>query len=89
MYILQQHQAGLEYALFGALMFDIAALTWQLHFTGGLANPFAALFLLQVVIGAMVLRAAPSWAMVAATLAALATLATDSDPVGVATAPAG
>ena len=80
-YILQQHQAGLEYALFGALMFDIAALTWQLHFTGGLANPFAALFLLQVVIGAMVLRAAPSWAMVAATLAALATLATDSIPL--------
>lgn len=80
-YILQRHQAGLEYALFAALMFDIAALTWQLHFTGGLANPFAALFLLQVVIGAMVLRAAASWAMVVATLAALVILAADSIPL--------
>lgn len=80
-YILRRQVAGLEYALFTALMFDIAALTWQLHFTGGLANPFAALFLLQVVIGAMVLRAAASWMMVVATLAALAILAADSVPL--------
>ncbi|WP_238550556.1 ATP-binding protein [Blastomonas sp. AAP53] len=81
LYILRRHEAGLEYALFTALMFDIAALTWQLHFTGGLANPFAALFLLQVVIGAMVLRAAASWAMVAASLGALAVLAIDPVPL--------
>jgi two-component system sensor histidine kinase RegB len=81
LYILRRHTAGLEYALFTALMFDIAALTWQLHFTGGLANPFAALFLLQVVIGAMVLRAAASWAMVAASLGALAVLAIDPVPL--------
>ncbi len=79
--ILRQNAAGLEYALFTALMFDIAALTWQLHFTGGLANPFAPLFLLQVVIGAMVLRASASWLMVAATLAALGILAADSVPL--------
>lgn len=81
LYMLRRHDAGLEYALFAALMFDIAALTWQLHFTGGLANPFAALFLLQVVIGAMLLRPAASWAMVAATLCALAILAADSVPL--------
>jgi two-component system sensor histidine kinase RegB len=80
-YILQRDVAGLEYALFAALMFDIAALTWQLHFTGGLANPFAALFLLQVVIGAMLLRPSASWTMVAATLFALAVLAADSVPL--------
>lgn len=80
-YILKRHTAGLEYALFTTLLFDIAALAWQLHFTGGLANPFAALFLLQVVIGAMVLRAAASWTMVAATLAALGILAVDSVPL--------
>lgn len=80
-YILKRHEAGLEYALFTALLFDIAALAWQLHFTGGLANPFAALFLLQVVIGAMVLRPAASWTMVAATLAALGILAVDSVPL--------
>ncbi|MCG6120451.1 MAG: sensor histidine kinase, partial [Blastomonas sp.] len=81
LYMLRSHDAGLEYALFAALMFDIAALTWQLHFTGGLANPFAALFLLQVVIGAMLLRPAASWTMVAATLCALAILAADSVPL--------
>ena len=81
LYMLHRFDAGLEYALFTALMFDIAALTWQLHFTGGLANPFAALFLLQVVIGAMVLRPAASWAMVAASLGALAVLAIDPVPL--------
>lgn len=81
LYMLRGHDAGLEYALFAALMFDIAALTWQLHFTGGLANPFAALFLLQVVIGAMLLRPTASWTMVAATLCALAILAADSVPL--------
>jgi two-component system sensor histidine kinase RegB len=81
LYMLRSHEAGLEYALFAALMFDIAALTWQLHFTGGLANPFAALFLLQVVIGAMLLRPAASWLMVVATLCALAILAADSVPL--------
>lgn len=81
LYMLRRFEAGLEYALFTALMFDIAALTWQLHFTGGLANPFAALFLLQVVIGAMVLRAAASWMMVVATLAALGILAAESVPL--------
>ncbi|MFN3820641.1 ATP-binding protein [Blastomonas sp.] len=80
-FILQRRVAGLEYALFAALLFDIAALTWQLHFTGGLANPFAALFLLQVVIGAMLLRPSASWTMVAATLLALAILAADSVPL--------
>lgn len=81
LYMLKGHDTGLEYALFAALLFDIAALTWQLHFTGGLANPFAALFLLQVVIGAMLLRPSASWTMVAATLCALAILAADSVPL--------
>ncbi|MDV3208606.1 MAG: enoyl-CoA hydratase-related protein [Rhodococcus ruber] len=37
------------------MLFDVAALGWQLHHSGGLANPFASLFLLQVVIGAILL----------------------------------
>lgn len=61
--------------LTAALLFDVATLTWQLHYSGGLTNPFASLFLLQVVIGAILLKPASSWGIVAATLAALGLLA--------------
>lgn len=81
LFMLRRRGVGLEYALFIALLFDIAALTWQLHFTGGLKNPFAALFLLQIVIGAMVLRPIASWAMVLAALIALAILSVESVPL--------
>jgi two-component system sensor histidine kinase RegB len=67
--------------LTAALLIDVAALAWQLYHSGGLTNPFASLFLLQVVIGAIVLRPISSWAIVVATLAALAMLATNSRPL--------
>lgn len=67
--------------LTAALLIDVAALAWQLHFTGGLGNPFTALFLLQIVIGAILLRPASSWAIVGATLAALALLGIGSVPL--------
>ncbi len=67
--------------LTAALLFDVAALAWQLHHSGGLANPFASLFLLQVVIGAILLTPRSSWAIVAATLAGLATLRFDPTPL--------
>lgn len=38
-----------------ALLLDMTALTLQLHFSGGASNPFIALYLLQVVLGAMLL----------------------------------
>nr|WP_314074115.1 ATP-binding protein [uncultured Roseococcus sp.] len=63
------------------LLVDIAALAWQLHQTGGLANPFTSLFLLQVVIGAMLLRPASSWALVGAAGIALALLTLDPVPL--------
>ncbi|HKX87587.1 MAG TPA: sensor histidine kinase, partial [Sphingopyxis sp.] len=67
--------------LTAALLFDVAALGWQLHHSGGLANPFASLFLLQVVIGAILLTPRSSWAIVAAALAALAALRVDPTPL--------
>lgn len=67
--------------LTAALLFDVAALAWQLYHSGGLTNPFASLFLLQVVIGAILLRPASSWAIVGAALAALALLAARSLPL--------
>lgn len=38
-----------------ALLIDMAALTLQLYFSGGASNPFISLFLLQVVLGAILL----------------------------------
>jgi len=64
-----------------ALLLDVAALAWQLHHSGGLGNPFASLFLLQIVIGAILLKPASSWAIVAATLVALGVLAVESRPL--------
>lgn len=56
--------------LLGVLMLDVLALAWQLYFTGGTNNPFSFLFLLQIVIGAILLP--PSWSWIVAALAALA-----------------
>ncbi|WP_448657721.1 ATP-binding protein [Sphingomonas sp. CJ99] len=81
MAVLRGRRSVSQPELFGVLLFDVAALTWQLQFTGGLANPFASLFLLQVVIGAMILRPAASWALVAATLIALGILTIDAVPL--------
>ncbi|RYD58475.1 MAG: HAMP domain-containing histidine kinase [Sphingomonadales bacterium] len=43
-----------------ALLVDMAALTLQLYFSGGATNPFVSLYLLQVVLGAILLP--PAWA---------------------------
>lgn len=41
--------------IIGALLLDMAALTLQLYFSGGATNPFITLYLLQVVLGAILL----------------------------------
>lgn len=53
--------------LFFALLFDIASLTLQLGLSGGATNPFVSLFLLQVVLGAILLNAWAAWAVVVIT----------------------
>jgi two-component system sensor histidine kinase RegB len=67
--------------LTAALLIDVAALAWQLYHSGGLANPFTSLFLLQVVIGAILLTPASSWAIAIATALALATLTINPEPL--------
>src|SRR3546814_12251424 len=79
--LLRRRRAVTNAELTAALLFDVAALAWQLHHSGGLANPFASLFLLQVVIGAILLTPRSSWAIVAAALAALAALRVDPTPL--------
>ncbi|WP_275228877.1 ATP-binding protein [Novosphingobium album (ex Liu et al. 2023)] len=67
--------------LTSALLVDVIALAWQLYHSGGLGNPFASLFLLQVVIGAILLEPRSSWGIVAATLVALGTLTLQPEPL--------
>ena len=55
--------------LFFALLFDVAALTVQLYLTGGAVNPFVSLYLLQVILGAVLLDAWSTWALVLITSA--------------------
>jgi two-component system sensor histidine kinase RegB len=50
-----------------ALLLDMTALTLQLYFSGGATNPFISLYLLQVVLGAILLPAAAVAVLVAAT----------------------
>jgi two-component system, sensor histidine kinase RegB len=51
-----------------ALMLDVVALTSELYLTGGAANPFTCLYLLQVTLGAVLLDARSSWSLVALTV---------------------
>jgi len=55
-------------SLFIELLFDVAALTAQLYFSGGISNPFISLFLLQVIIGAILLQRIYAWAIAAITI---------------------
>jgi two-component system sensor histidine kinase RegB len=66
--VLSIGRRGFSYIeLLGSLMLDVSALAWQLYQTGGGTNPFAFLFLLQIVIGAILLP--PRWSWIIAALA--------------------
>lgn len=60
----QRRDAISDQELMLALLADVAALTWQLFLTGGATNPFVALYLLQVVLGAVLLNSAYAWTLV-------------------------
>lgn len=51
--------------LFLELLLDVAALTIQLYLSGGAGNPFVSLYLLQVILGAVLLEAWATWTLVA------------------------
>lgn len=67
--------------LFFALLVDVASLSGQLYFSGGTANPFAFLFLLQVIISAVLLEAWSTWTIVIITSICLTVLALLSIPL--------
>lgn len=51
--------------LFVSLLVDVTTLTAQLYLSGGTTNPFVFLYLLQVILGAVLLRAWAVWTIVA------------------------
>ncbi|MFC2251746.1 ATP-binding protein [Labrys portucalensis] len=67
--------------LFLELMLDVAALTVQLYLSGGASNPFIYLYLLQVIIGGVLLEAWSTWTLLAATSACFVGLATFNRPL--------
>ncbi|WP_297801813.1 ATP-binding protein [uncultured Brevundimonas sp.] len=60
--------------IFTALCIDAAALTWLLYFSGGASNPFSALFVMQIVLAAVLLRRRYVWIFVLGTSGILAAL---------------
>ena len=53
--------------LFTGLLFDVGVLSALLYYSGGIANPFIFLYLLQVAVGAVLLKPRYIWAMVVLT----------------------
>ncbi|MXO65619.1 sensor histidine kinase [Altererythrobacter endophyticus] len=79
--LLRHFRVVSNFELTVALLVDVVALGWQLHHSGGAANPFASLFLLQVVIGAIILKPKSSWIVVATALVALAAINVNEEPL--------
>ena len=75
------HWPVTNFQLFGTLVCDVFALSVQLYLSGGANNPFVSLYLLQVVMGAVLLHAWSSWALVGFTAVAFAVVAAVSPPL--------
>jgi two-component system sensor histidine kinase RegB len=75
-------------ALLLALIVDVASLAVQLHLSGGIANPFVFLFLLQVALGTVLLRPPASWVLALATVLCVIGLIAVPAPVRIDVDPA-
>jgi two-component system sensor histidine kinase RegB len=68
-------------ALLVSLLVDVASLTIQLYLSGGITNPFVFLYLLQVVLGTVVLRSPWSWVIAVAAAFCVTGLALVRTPI--------
>ena len=64
-----RHEDVTDLELFVALLADVGTLTVQLYLSGGVANPFIFLFLLQVCLGAVLLGPGYERTLIAITVA--------------------
>ncbi|GAA4021420.1 ATP-binding protein [Sphingomonas swuensis] len=69
--------------LFLALLLDMSALTAQLYLSGGVENPFVSLYLLQIVLGAILLPSGRAWLLVAGSIIAFVLLTIDHRPLNI------
>jgi two-component system sensor histidine kinase RegB len=60
--------------LFAGLLVDVAVLTGQLYYAGGVTNPFIYLYLLQVAVSSVLLQPRHTWAIVVVTSVGFAAL---------------
>jgi two-component system sensor histidine kinase RegB len=67
--------------LFVSLLVDVAMLTAQLYLSGGASNPFVFLYLLQVTLGAVLLKPTFVWSLFAITTTCFAALAGFAHPL--------
>jgi two-component system sensor histidine kinase RegB len=70
-----------NHELFFALLIDVGILTMQLYLAGGTTNPFAFLYLLQVILSAVLLDYWSTWIIVAVTALCMAGLALFAHPL--------
>jgi two-component system, sensor histidine kinase RegB len=84
----RRHTQVSHAALLVGLLVDVASLTVQLYLSGGIANPFVFLFLLQVVIGTVLLRSPGSWVIAVAAALCVVGLAAVPAPLKLAVEPA-
>lgn len=67
--------------LFAGLLVDVAVLSGQLFYSGGVTNPFVFLYLLQIAVGAVLLPARYIWPMVWLTAACFLALTQWHEPL--------
>ncbi len=67
--------------MFMALLVDVASLTVLLYLSGGITNPFAFLYLLQVILSAVLLEVFWTWSIFAVTVGCMAGLAMYAQPL--------
>ncbi|CAN5225710.1 ATP-binding protein [soil metagenome] len=71
--------------LFLDLLLDVVTLTVQLYLSGGATNPFVSLFLLQAVLGAVLLQTWSTWTIVAVTSVCFIWLTVSYNEIGFST----
>ena len=67
--------------MFLAILVDVSSLTVLLYLSGGTTNPFAFLYLLQVIVSAVLLDVLWTWVIVLVTIACMAGLAIYAQPL--------
>ena len=79
--LMLRHHRVTHTEFLSALLFDVGMLTAQLYFSGGADNPFIALYLVQVVLGAILLRPALIWILLVVTTCCYAFLSLQHWPL--------